>query len=486
MTKYEIQRPMLKQTIFALLIVVTSACCPGLLVAQNDDNRPNIILLLADDLGYADLSCFGSPAVKTPHIDKLADDGMTFTKFYAASAVCSPTRASILTGRCPLRFGITKHFNDRNQWLPESANTVAELLRDSGYNTAHVGKWHLGGLHVDKNGKRLDTQPGPRQHGFAHYQTQIEQQPLRGSMSKKKALFRKGGTVLLRDDQRIAKDDPYYSKHFTNANGDFAIEMVEKFSAEDKPFFLNLWWLVPHTPYEPAPEPHWTNTTAEGISEDQHCFRSMVEHMDAKVGQLLAKLDELGIADNTIVLFTSDNGAAREGNIGDLKGGKTDLHEGGIRVPMIVRWPAAIKPGQETKTFGHSTDLLPTFCEAAGIELPTEMPLDGLSLLTHFKGGPAPTTEERGTMLWQLNLYKSIQRHYKKPEPFATEVAMLGKWKLLSRDGKPVELFDVEADPNEKQNLIKEYPELVKTMTAEVQEFLEAPRVPKPKAESKK
>ena len=472
---------MLKKLICAFLFCAALVCLVDRAVAQSDDNRPNIILLLADDLGYADLSCFNSPAVKTPNLDKLADDGMKFASFYAASAVCSPTRAAILTGRYPLRFGITKHFNDRNQWLPESATTVAELLGNAGYNTAHVGKWHLGGLHVDENGKRLETQPGPRQHGFDYYQTEIEQQPLRGSMGKNKTLFRKGGTVLLRNDQRVTKDDPYYTKHFTDANGDFAMEMVEKFSKEDKPFFLNLWWLVPHTPYEPAPQPHWSNTAAEGISENQHRFRSMVQHMDAKVGQLLAKLDELGIADNTIVLFTSDNGAAYEGHIGDLKGGKTDLHEGGIRVPMIVRWPAAIKAGQTTETFGHSTDLLPTFCEAAGIELPEEMPLDGLSLLPHFKGGPPPTAEERGTSLWQIGLYKHLQRPYPKPKPYATEAAMLGNWKLLARDGKPVELYDVQADPNEKQNLIEEYPEMVKTLTAEVEGFLKAPRVERPK-----
>ena len=227
------------------------------------DDRPNIILLLADDLGYADLSCFGSPAVKTPNLDGLASDGMRCNRFYAASAVCSPTRAAILTGRYPLRFGITKHFNDRNKWLPESAKTVAELLKDAGYNTAHVGKWHLGGLHVDAKGKRLENQPGPRQHGFDFYQTQIEQQPLRGKMGRERTIFRQGGTVLLRNDQRVGKADPHYTKHLTDANADFAVEMIEKFSASDKPFFLNLWWLVPHTPYEPAPEPHWSDTAAD-------------------------------------------------------------------------------------------------------------------------------------------------------------------------------------------------------------------------------
>ena len=443
------------------------------------NEKPNIILLLADDLGHGDLSCFGSPAVKTPRLDRLASEGTRFTHFYAASAVCSPTRASVLTGRYPLRFDITKHFNDRNNWLPESATTVAELLGGAGYATAHVGKWHLGGLHVDKQGKRLNNQPGPKQHGFDFYQTQIEQQPLRGQMGSRRTLFRKGGTVLLRNGQKISDDHPYYSKHFTDANGDFSVELIEKLSASEKPFFINLWWLVPHKPYEPAPEPHWSKTAAEGISDDQHRFRSMVQHMDTKIGRILDKLDELKIADNTLVLFTSDNGAAYEGFIGDLKGGKTDLHEGGIRVPMIARWPGKIPAGKTSDAFGHTNDLLPTFCEAAGLDLSKELNVDGLSLLPHLKGGSPPSDTDRGTVFWQLNLYKHMQRHYPKPEPYATEVAKQGKWKLLALKGKPVELFDVESDPNELQNVIDNHPDLVTSLTAELKDWLSAPRISK-------
>ena len=443
------------------------------------NEKPNIILLLADDLGHGDLSCFGSPAVKTPRLDRLASEGTRFTHFYAASAVCSPTRASVLTGRYPLRFDITKHFNDRNNWLPESATTVAELLGGAGYATAHVGKWRLGGLHVDEQGKRLNNQPGPKQHGFDFYQTQIEQQPLRGQMGSRRTLFRKGGTVLLRNGQKISDDHPYYSKHFTDANGDFSVELIEKLSASEKPFFINLWWLVPHKPYEPAPEPHWSKTAAEGISDDQHRFRSMVQHMDTKIGRILDKLDELKIADNTLVLFTSDNGAAYEGFIGDLKGGKTDLHEGGIRVPMIARWPGKIPAGKTSDAFGHTNDLLPTFCEAAGLDLSKELNVDGLSLLPHLKGGSPPSDTDRGTVFWQLNLYKHMQRHYPKPEPYATEVAKQGKWKLLALKGKPVELFDVESDPNELQNVIDNHPDLVTSLTAELKDWLSAPRISK-------
>lgn len=281
----------------------------------------------------------------------------------------------------------------------------------------------------------------------------------------------------MRDDRRISADDPYYAKHFTDANGDYAVEMIETLSGENKPFFINLWWLVPHKPYEPAPEPHWKNTNVEGISDDQHRFRSMMQHMDAKVGQILSKLDELGIADNTLVLFTSDNGAAYEGFIGNLKGGKTDLHEGGIRVPMVARWPDQIPAGITSRAFGHTNDLLPTFCEAAGIDMPDTALVDGKSLLSHLKGGKPLTVEERGTVFWQLNLYKNLQRHYPKPEPYATEVVRRGKWKLLALDGEPVELFDIDADPNELNNVMEEHPKIVQRLTSELKAWLAEPRL---------
>ena len=458
---------------FRLLLLLLCWCSTGAQAVE----RPNIILLLADDLSYGDLSSFGSPAVRTPNLDRLAVEGMAFRNFYAASAVCTPTRASVLTGRYPIRFGITKHFNDVDGWLSTQATTIAELLQEAGYTTVHVGKWHLGGLHVDKKGKRLTNQPGPRQHGFDHYQTQIEQQPLRGQMGRDRTMFRQGGTVLIRDDKKITQDDPYYSKHFTDANGDYAVEMIERLAAEKTPFFINLWWLVPHKPYEPAPEPHWRNTAQEGITDDQHRFRSMMHHMDANVGKILNTLDELGIAENTLVLFTSDNGAAYEGFIGNLKGGKTDLHEGGIRVPMVVRWPNGIPAGQQSRTLGHTNDLLPTFCELAGIEVSDTWKLDGLSLLPHMQGGAPPSDQERGTVFWQLDLYKHLQRHYPKPQPFATEVVRKGKWKLLAKEGVAVELFDIHTDQNELNNVIEQYPEVAEFLSLELQAWLAEERL---------
>ena len=146
---------------------------------------------------------------------------------------------------------------------------------------------------------------------------------------------------------------------------------------------------------------------------------------------------------------------------------------------MLARWPAAIPAGQTSEAFGHTNDLLPTFCDAAGVELSSKLPIDGLSLLPHLKGGDPPSDEARGTVFWQLNLYKKLQRHYPKPKPFATEVARRGKWKLLALGGKPVELFDIEADPNEKQNVMADHPDLVTSMSAEITQWLSEPRTTK-------
>ena len=434
--------------------------------------RPNIILMLADDMGYKDLTCFGG-INPTPHLDALAKGGVKLTRFYAASAVCTPTRASIMTGRYPLRFDIRKHFSDGPEHLPQGTVTLQGLLSQAGYNTCHVGKWHLGGLHVDEDGRRLQNMPGPKEHGFHHYQCQIEQQPLRGEMGRNKTLYRKGGHCLIRDDVAVGKDDPYYESHFTDINGDHAVELIRSFAEEDKPFFLNLWWLVPHMPYEPAPEPHWSESTEKGISEDQHRFRSMVRHMDAKVGKIVVTLQELDLLDNTLILFTSDNGGAYEANIGRLKGGKTDLHDGGLRAPFLAHWPKRISPGTTNATLCSTIDLMPTICEAAGVSFSPDLPVDGTSLLDLLvKSSPLPSRD----LFWQLDLYKHLQRHYAKPKPYATEVMISEPWKLLTLKGNPVELFHIVEDPLEETNVLEEHRDRAEAMAAKVRAWLEEPR----------
>lgn len=450
------------------LILTTVCLLSGAIAAE----RPNVILAMADDMGWMDLSCYGNDRVATPHIDRLAKEGIKMTQFYAASAVCTPTRASVLTGKYPLRFDIKHHFNDRGQFLP-LCQTLPKLLKTGGYQTAHVGKWHLGGLRQTDTAIR-DLVPGPREHGFDHYLTQLEQQPLRGKMGRERTLFREGGTCLIRDEIPVGKDHPYYPMYLTDIFGDESVRLIKDFHSKEQPFFLNLWWLTPHKPYEPAPEPHWSETAADGISEDQHCFRSMMARMDYNFGKVLDTLDELDIAENTIVIFVSDNGGAWEANVGDLKGGKTDLHEGGIRVAGLARWPGNIEPGRESGELGHTTDLLPTICSAAGVSLPNDDKFDGLNLLPHLTG--QVNSVNRDTVFWQLNLYKGMQRHDKKPEPYATEIARKGKWKLLAKDGEPVELFDIEADLYEQRNLLEQNPEIAADLKKELSAWLAEPR----------
>lgn len=430
--------------------------------------RPNIVFLLADDLGWGDLGVYGGRSTLTPHLDALSASGTRLTNYYSTSAVCTPARASLLTGRYALRFGITKHFPDDEQHLPAEAVTIAELLQQAGYRTGHVGKWHLGGLHQKHIDDRANSIPGPMQHGFDEYLTQLEDPPIRIPLGRENRMYRDGGRHLVRNDRKAPVDTRYW----TDINGDEAVAMIERFHGEGKPFFLNVWWLVPHKPYEQAPEPFYGQYDgwADG---DQRKFRSMLSHMDHKVGQIVAKLEQLGIADNTLIIFTSDNGGAYETDIGPYKGGKTDLHDGGVRAPYFAAWPGTIPGGVVSQEIANHNDLLPTLCSAAGIEAPEGV--DGVSLLPHLTRG-APILS-RGPIFWQMDLYKTLQRHYPKNEPFATEGVLDGRWKLLARDGEPVELFDLEADPQERENLLPDFPQIAARLSEALAKFLAEPRL---------
>jgi N-acetylgalactosamine-6-sulfatase len=460
--------------VLVLALAAVLAQGPRRLLAQEGpaSQPPNILLILCDDMGWRDLSCFGNTRIATPGVDRLAAEGMKLSRFYAACPVCTPTRISILTGKYPLRYDVHLAFRDLGEFLPLDT-TLPKLLKAASYRTAHLGKWHLGGVRL-KDCAQRDRVPGPREHGFDHYLTQIEEQPLRGDMIKQKTLYRKGGTCLLRDDRRVGEDDPYFAMHFTDILGAEAIRVIRQARDDRRPFFVNLWFMDPHTPYEPAPEPHWSQTAALGITEDQHRFRSMVARMDDQVGRILTALDELKLAENTLVLFSSDNGGAYEANIGDLKGGKTDLHEGGIRVPFLARWPGRIPAGTESSALAVSTDILPTCCAAAGVALPDSERFDGRNLLPLLTG--TTPALDRGTVFWQIDFMPVIQRHEPKPKPYATAAARRGRWKLLAFDEKPVELFDVEADPREQINRITEEPEVVESLRRELADWLAQPR----------
>lgn len=448
---------------FCLLLIMS--CATSSNEAKKANTSPNIIILLADDLGYGDLSTYGSQSIHTPNIDALAAKGMKFSRFYAGSAVCSPSRASLLTGQFPLRFNITRHFDDREMHLPANTPTLPKVLQQEGYATAHIGKWHLGGIRIqdfEARTKGEAANPGPMQHGFTHYLCNIEDPLLRPQLIKQRKLYREGGKTLVRNDQRA----PEIAKHWTEIKVDEALSFIQKSRSAGQPFFLNVWFDVPHTPYEPAPEPHLSKYEKMGVKGDQLLFRSMVSHLDAQIGRLMAYLEEQQLTEETIIIFTSDNGPAFQGSPGPFKGGKTDLHEGGIRVPMIAVWPGHIPTNTYSFQTAHMTDLFPSLCALAGIE--TALPeLDGMDLSAHLLD---QTELDRGLLLWQMDLYKHFQNQGPKPTPFATAIAMKDKWKLLADSLTATELFNLEADHREIYNQLGEEAEI----EAELQQALES------------
>lgn len=430
-------------------------------------NRPpNIILILADDLGYGDLGCYGNKEIQTPNLDRLARSGMRWTQFHTASGVCTPTRASIQTGRYPLRFGITKVFADREEHLPAGTVTLPMLLRKAGYTTAHIGKWHLGGLNVKHTVDRQTYPFGPLQMGYDYSLAMYEDPPIRGVMYKGKRIYKDGAKYYMRHDVLAEPSD----KHLTDFETDDAIQVIEKSSRENRPFFLNFCPFNPHLPYEPTPE-QFINLYKGRATGDELLYRAMVSQLDESVGRIVAKLAELGISDNTLIVFTSDNGPANHGSAGSLSGRKWDLYEGGITVPMIASWSGHIKAGAVSEEFAHTVDLLPTFCEVAGASLPQDVKFDGQSLTPRLmKNQSLPP---RGTTFWQMDLMVVDHKQGKKPEPYATEVARNGKWKLMARDGQPVALFNLETDPREQMNVLQQETAMRDKLITELRTWLQ-------------
>ncbi len=435
---------------------------------QQRQPRPNIVLILADDLGYGDLACYGSAKNLTPHLDQLARDGVRFTDFHSASAVCSPSRAAILTGRYPARFGITRAFRDtKDEFLKSDTVTLPKLLKQAGYATAHVGKWHLGGLHRSDITDRASNPPGPLQHGFDHYLAMNEEPEPRGRLVRTRGIYRQGGQHLFRDDRIVAPSDD----HLTEIEIAEAERLIETFHKRQTPFFLNLWFDSPHEPYEPAIDQYLKLHEGKATG-DELLYRSMVGHLDAGVGRIVAKLKQLGIADNTLIVFTSDNGATGPGSNAPLRAGKGTLFEGGVRVPMIAAWPGRIRSGVISNEFSTHTDLLPTLCEAAGVKLSRDFHPDGQSLIGHWRTGRKMAARE--ATFWWMDEDQNFQRRHGEPPPHATEAVRWGRWKLIARDGQPLALFYLENDPREQRNVLEQEKRIGDQLTRELRAWLSA------------
>jgi arylsulfatase A-like enzyme len=399
-------------------------------------HAPNFVFIVADDLGHADLGCYGGRAGTfgpvSPVLDRLAVEGMRFTQGYANSPVCSPTRFALMTGRYQyrLRGAAEEPINSRARGsstlgLPPEHPTLPSLLRGAGWRTALIGKWHLGfAPHFGPLRSGYDTFYGPMSGGvdyFSHCST--------------------GGAHDLFDGEQEVHDHGY----LTDLISQRAVDWIDDVAASGAPFLLSLHYTAPHWPWQTRDD---TATSAalrdnlfhlHGGSVDT--YRRMIHHMDEGIGRVLAALQRHGIADDTLVIFTSDNGGERFSDNWPLVGGKMDLTEGGIRVPWIARWPRTIAPASVSAQHCMTMDWTATLLDAAGVAPEPAHPLDGMSLLPLLRGG---ATFAR-SMHWRMN--HRGQRALRD-----------GRWKYLRVDGHDY-LFDIEADERERANQAAREPE---------------------------
>ena len=438
--------------LIALLLIPALALtvfAPTAVAAADAPRKPNVIIILADDLGWADLGCYGSTYHETPNLDRLAKQGLRFTNAYAACPVCSPTRASILTGKYPARLHLTdwlpgrKDFPNQKlarpvirQQLPLEEVTLAEALKPAGYVCASVGKWHLGGNGFLPTDQGFDKNVGGTQTGSPP-----------------------GGYFKFKTPTMTAADDKEY---LTDRLTDEALKFIE--ANKDRPFFLYLPHYAVHIPLQAkaALVERYRAKRKRGLTHDNPIYAAMLHSLDEGVGRVLGKLDELKLADDTLVVFTSDNGglSVKEGpntpatSNAPLRAGKGYLYEGGVREPFIVRWPGHIKPDTCDLPV-ISTDLFPTVLDVAGVKPDPKVPCDGVSLLPFLTG---PGEPKRAALYWHYP-------HYSNQGGRPGGAVRAGRFKLIEHyEDDRVELFDLSADPGEKKDLAAADPETAKRL----------------------
>jgi len=439
------------------------------LVASNAQTaqRPNLVLILADDLGWADLSCYGNDLHQTPNLDRLARQGVRFTDAYAASPVCTPTRAAILTGLHPARLHMTiwreSALNRGNRKLlqpvcldslPLKHVTLAEVLKKAGYFNAHLGKWHVG-----------RAEAYPQAHGF-HVN-------IGGTLwgAPQTFWYPFNGDDYFRDWRYVPGLEPgNKGDYLTDRLTDKALGIMEKQTKASRSFYLNLWYHSVHTPIEGKPElvEHYRKKIKPGSVRKNPHYAAMVHSLDENVGRVLAKIDELGVADNTLVIFTSDNGGFTNkcklnrdlavANNAPLRSGKGSCYEGGVRVPLIVRGPQ-VAQGKISSEPVYAPDLYPTLLRAAGLSDQAQAGIDGVDF--------TPLLQNPDATLKREALYFHYPHYYQTTTPVSA--LRKGDWKLLEYyEDNRLELFNLKQDPGETQDISTANPDLVRRLRMEL------------------
>ena len=443
-----------RQFLAAFGAAATAGTLPsGVLVAGNAarKDKPSFVFIFADDLGWGDLGCYGNPQIKTPNLDELAGRGTLFTQFYVNGSVCSPSRTAFMTSHFPARHRVHGHFATHQQnktrampnWLDPKAHTVTRLLQNAGYATGHFGKWHLGSG---------DGAPAPGEYGIDEH-----------------------ATVTSSGPQLAGTGDPYFRAKSTAQIVDRTIEFIEK--NRDKPFYVNVWTLVPHATLHPTDEQMkpYQQYAPGGVPYKgaKQIYYASVSDMDQQIGRLVRRIDELGLGENTVIAFSSDNGPedfdirnavhSGIGDAGPFRGRKRSLYEGGIRMPFIVRWPGHTTAGRvDDASIVAGVDWLPTVCSLAGVKLPTGLNPDGedmsQAILGKYRIRSTPLMWE-----WRFRVFGDMA--HKCPILAIRD----GKWKLLMNpDRSRVELYNIPNDPTELDNLADRNPEIVGKLSERV------------------
>jgi arylsulfatase A-like enzyme len=419
--------------------------------------QPNIVLIVADDLGYGDLSSYGAEDLHSPALDSLAASGIRFTQFYANSPVCSPTRASLLSGRYPPMAGVPGVIRTHasNNWgnLAQNIELLPEKLRRRGYHTAMVGKWHLG----------LNAPQRPIDRGFDHFEGFL------GDMMDDYYNHRRHGINYMRRGVEVIHPEGHATDLFT----DWAVHYIESRAVSTAPFFLYLAYNAPHTPIQPPEEWIAKVEQREGnFDEARNKLVALIEHMDHGIGKVVNALRETGFYDNTLVIFVSDNGGQLNvgARNGPLRDGKGTVYEGGIRVPAIASWPGNIAPGTDSNALLTTMDIYPTLLEAAR-ERVTQI-IDGTSFLGSLLGGPEPDPNRL--------LFFSRREGGLRFGGKTIEAVRQGPWKLLQNSPyAPLELYNLDRDPLETTDLSSTESDIFRQLAAALRQYeQDAGRVP--------